>query len=186
LNRELDPFGDFESRGYLRNIEQEKNLDIVRRLEHVSFTTGLDEALKKLSEAKQLSYKDVLGTHKTLFEAVYPWAGEDRAHNAPALAVSRGSILFAHPQDVRRAIDTALAKGQDKSFMRQRPGEVMGYLAFDHPFLDGNGRTIMMAHSVLARRAGIGIDWASTDKNAYLNALTQEIDIQAKVSSTRT
>jgi cell filamentation protein len=176
----FDPFGDFESRGYLRNVEQEKDLAIARRLEHVSFTTGLDEAFKQLSGVKQLSYKDVLDTHKTLFEAVYPWAGEDRAHNAPELAVSRGGVLFAHPQDIRRAIDTALAKGQNEDFMRRKPGEVMGYLAFGHPFLDGNGRTIMVVHSVLAQRAGISIDWASTNKDEYLNALTQEIDNPGK------
>src|ERR1700691_6802379 len=27
---------------------------------------------------KQLSYADVLETHRILFEAVYPWAGQDR------------------------------------------------------------------------------------------------------------
>jgi cell filamentation protein len=176
----FDPFGDFESRGYLRNVEQEKDLDIVRRLEHVSFTTGLEDAFKQLSGVKQLSYKDILDTHRTLFEAVYPWAGEDRAHNAPELAVSRGGVLFAHPQDIRRAIDTALAKGQNKDFMRQKPGEVMGYLAFGHPFLDGNGRTIMVMHSVLAQRADISIDWASTNKDEYLDALSQEIDNPGK------
>ena len=68
----FDPFGDFESRGYLRNIAQEKDLEIVRRLEHVSFTIGLDDAFRQLSEVRQLTYKDVLDTHKTLFEAVYP------------------------------------------------------------------------------------------------------------------
>jgi len=26
----FDPFGDFESQGYLRNLAKEKNLDIVR------------------------------------------------------------------------------------------------------------------------------------------------------------
>lgn len=50
----FDLFGDFESRGYLRNVEQEKDLDIVRRLEHVSFTTGLDAAFKQLSGATDL------------------------------------------------------------------------------------------------------------------------------------
>jgi cell filamentation protein len=49
----FDPFGDFDSRGYLRNVEQEKDLDIVRRLQHVSFTTGLDDALKRLSGTVQ-------------------------------------------------------------------------------------------------------------------------------------
>jgi hypothetical protein len=32
----FDPFGDFESRGYLRNLAQEKDPAIVRRLEHAS------------------------------------------------------------------------------------------------------------------------------------------------------
>lgn len=176
----FDPFGDFDSRGYLRNLEQEKDLDIVRRLEHVSFTTGLDDAFKQFSKAKQVSYEDLLDTHKILFEAVYPWAGEDRVKNASELAISRGGVLFAHPQDIRRAVETALAKGQDTAFMREHPGEVMGYLAFAHPFLDGNGRTIMVVHSVLAQRAGISIDWAATDKDAYLAALTREIENPGK------
>jgi cell filamentation protein len=176
----FDPFGDFESRGYLRNIAGEKDLEIVRRLEHLSFTTGLDDALKQLSAVEQLTYQDVLDTHKALFEAVYPWAGQDRAANAPELAVSRGGILFAHPTDIRRAIEMALIKGQDSDIMRQKPGEVMGYFAFAHPFLDGNGRTIMVVHSVLARRAGISIDWSSTDKSTYLRALSDEIDHPGK------
>jgi cell filamentation protein len=60
--------------------------------------------------------------------------------------------------------------------MASHPGTVMGYLAFGHPFLDGNGRTIMVVHCILAQRAGISIDWASTDKTAYLAALTRELN----------
>jgi cell filamentation protein, protein adenylyltransferase len=82
--------------------------------------------------------------------------------------------------DIRRAIETALEKGQDKNFMRRKPGEVMGYLAYAHPFLDGNGRTIMVVHSVLAQRAGMSIDWGTTNKDEYLAALTQEIDNPGK------
>jgi cell filamentation protein len=60
--------------------------------------------------------------------------------------------------------------------MRARPGEIMGYLAYGHPFLDGNGRTIMTVHSVLTQRAGFSIDWSATTKDAYLDALTEEIE----------
>src|SRR4051812_14544164 len=60
--------------------------------------------------------------------------------------------------------------------MKAKPGEVMGYLAYGHPFLDGNGRTIMVIHAVLAQRAGLGVDWAATKKDEYLDALTQELD----------
>jgi cell filamentation protein len=64
--------------------------------------------------------------------------------------------------------------------MRTKPGEIMGYLACGHPFLDGNGRTIMTVHSVLAQRAGFRIDWSATTKDAYLDALTKEIENPAK------
>jgi cell filamentation protein len=64
--------------------------------------------------------------------------------------------------------------------MREKPGEVVGYLAYGHPFLDGNGRTIMLLHAVLADRAGFSIDWAATSKDAYLGALTEEIDQPGK------
>ena len=96
----FDPFGDFETRGYLRNVARTKDPKIVRQMEHASFTTGLDAAFARLASQKQLSYDDVLGTHKILFEAVYPWAGQDRLTTAPRLVVSkndRGKISFAYP-----------------------------------------------------------------------------------------
>jgi cell filamentation protein len=172
----FDPFGDFASQGYLRNLAKEKDPDIVRRLEHAAFTTGIDAALERLSTIKRLSYPDVLETHRILFDAVYPWTGQDRRITAPDLAISKGPVLFAHPDHVQRAIDYALTHGQNKEFMREKPGVVMGYLAYGHPFLDGNGRTIMVLHGVMARRAGISIDWAATDKAGYLSALTKELD----------
>jgi hypothetical protein len=36
----------------------------------------------------------------------------------------------------------ALRKGNDEEYMKAKPGEIMGYLAYAHPFLDGNGSTI--------------------------------------------
>lgn len=176
----FDPFGDFETRGYLRNVAEEKDPEIVRRLEHSSFVTGIDAAFQRLAPVKRLSYKDVLDTHKILFEAVYPWAGQDRLQTAPDLAVGKGPVLFARPTDIRRAVDYALDKGQDKTFMAAKPGEVMGYLAYGHPFLDGNGRTIMVVHGVMAQRAGFSIDWAATAKSDYLAALTRELDAPGK------
>jgi cell filamentation protein len=112
--------------------------------------------------------------------SVYPWAGQDRHKTAPDLAISRGPALFAHPDDIQLASNYALTHGQDKEFMTARPGEVMGHLAYAHPFLDGNGRTIMLIHAVLSLRAGFSIDWAATDKSAYLSALTKELDEPGK------
>jgi cell filamentation protein, protein adenylyltransferase len=81
-NVTFDPFGDYETQGYLRNIEQEKDLAIVKRIEHTSFLTGIEGAFATLAKRKKFDYSDVLQTHKTLFDAVYPWAGQDRTQTA--------------------------------------------------------------------------------------------------------
>jgi len=109
----FDPFGDFETNGYLRNVEKEKDLDIVKRLEHASFTTGLDEAFTLLGKSRRFSYSDVLRTHGILFSAVYPWAGQDRLSIAPKLSVRRGPIIFAFPSEIRPAVEFA-AEGAGK------------------------------------------------------------------------
>jgi hypothetical protein len=89
----FDPFGDFATEGYLRNVEKETDLDIIKRLEHASFTTGLDEAFTALGKSRQVSYASV---------------------------------------------------------------------------------------SALAQRAGFSVDWSATDKDAYLDALSKEIDTPSK------
>ena len=60
----FDPFGDFETRGYLRNVFGEKDPDIVRHLEHSSFVAGVSDAFKYLGSVRRLSYDDVLETHR--------------------------------------------------------------------------------------------------------------------------
>jgi cell filamentation protein len=176
----FDPFGDFATEGYLRNFEKEKDLAIVKRAENASFMTGLDEAFAHLASSKVLTYNDVLKTHGILFSAIYPWAGQDRTRTAPKLTIRKGAVIFANAPEIAAAVEFALRKGQDKDYMKTKPGEIMGYLAYGHPFLDGNGRTIMTVHSVLAQRAGFSIDWSVTRKDAYLDALTKEIENPSK------
>ena len=93
------PFGDFESRGYLRNIAGEKDLERVKHLEHHVFRLNVGKALAALRTGKPLGYKEVLDTHKRLFGDLYPRTGQDRAETAPMLAVGKGGRydLFAHP-----------------------------------------------------------------------------------------
>jgi cell filamentation protein len=62
----FDLFGDFATRGYLRNVAKAKDPEIVQRLLHNSFLTGIDAALADLKARPSLSYADVLQAHKTL------------------------------------------------------------------------------------------------------------------------
>jgi cell filamentation protein len=173
----LDPFGDYESAGYLRNFYQEKNLRIVGHLETAAFEIGIHQTIRLLRRVPALDYENITETHRRLFGSLYPWAGEDRSVNAPHIAIAKGgyNTLFAHPQDVRRAAEYALNMATDSAYMRAHPGEVFGYLAHAHPFLEGNGRTILTIYAELSRRANFHIEWEAMDKTDFLQTLTREL-----------
>jgi cell filamentation protein len=69
----------------------------------------------------------------------------------------------------------ALKLGQDKTYLREHPGEVFGHLAHAHPFLEGNGRTILTIYSELSRRSGFHVEWEAIDKTQFLETLTREL-----------
>jgi cell filamentation protein len=173
----LDPWGDYETAGYLRNHYQEKDLRVVGRLETAAFEQEVPQVLRILRRLPTLTYQHIIEAHEALFTSVYPWAGQDRSVTAPNIAIAKAgySTLFAHPRDVRRAAQHALDLGQDKIYLREHPGEVFGYLAHAHPFLEGNGRTILTIYSELSRRAGFHVEWESIDKTNFLETLTQEL-----------
>jgi cell filamentation protein len=177
----FDPFGDFDTAGYLQNTLQLKEPDEIKKSEHLSFELSIEDALSYLAQTKRINYLSVLKVHEILFSDFYPWAGKDRNELVPHLAVFKGSennsrhTVFERPDSIRLAVDYALRLAADKQRFRERPGEVMGLLAFAHPFLDGNGRTILLVFMEIAFRAGFAINWSVTNKDEYLKALTDEI-----------
>jgi cell filamentation protein len=171
----FDPFRDFETAGYLRNVRRDKIEADIKHFEHNLFRANLEEALDHLATQEILSYRDFLEVHRILFSNYYPWAGQDRAVTLPNSAVRKGDVLFAHPQAARWAVNEGLRLGQNKAEMNKRPGEIMGLFAYGHPFLDGNGRTMLLVHLELSYRAGFSLFWAGVRKADYLDALTREI-----------
>ena len=135
----------------------------------------LHETIRFLRRLTRIDYEHVTETHKRLFSSVYPWAGQDRSENAPHIAIAKGGYktLFSHPADIRRAADYALELARDMPRLREHPGEVFGYFAHAHPFLEGNGRTILTIYAELCRRGGFHIEWEAIDKDAFLQALYQ-------------
>ncbi len=177
----FDPFEDFETSGYLRNKFAEKDPQIVQELEHQMFRASLDEAIEHLANRRgALRYEDFLAVHRILFEGFYPWAGQARAATAPEIAVTKAGTWFCHPAHAQLAVQEGLRIGSDKSLMRQRPGEVMGLFAYGHPFLDGNGRTMLVVHTELCHRAGFCIEWHRTSNSDYLTVLSAEIATPGK------
>jgi len=102
----FDPFGDFETRGYLRNIQGLKDQRSVGRLEHDAFRSALPGVLEHISSRRRFGYQDVLDVHRMLFASLYPWAGQDGARTAPDQLVTKGGLAFAYPARSRRESST--------------------------------------------------------------------------------
>ena len=171
----FDPFNDFVTAGYLRNRFQEKDFRIIKQIEHEVVVRNAPVAQQRLAGKTEVLYSDFLTVHRIIFSEFYPWAGQDRAATMPGSAVKKGTVLFAHPLSARLAVEQGLRLDQDREIMNRRPGEVMGLFAYGHPFLDGNGRTMLLVHMELSHRAGFSINWTATNKTDYLHALSQEI-----------
>lgn len=172
----FDPFGDFDTEGYLRNFDKEKDLEIVKIAEHELFRAQLPVALNFLAKKKRIEYSDFLKVHQILFEGLYPWAGKDRAEILPNSAIRKKGLYFSHPSECKLAVSEGLSFAHDKKQMSNRPGFIMGMFAYGHPFLDGNGRTMLLIHAELCFRANMSVNWMRTNKQSYLDALTQEIE----------
>ncbi len=172
----FDPFGDFNTAGYLRNELCLKDSDRIKEQEHLFFVANVQQAADFLSGCEQISYDDFCEVHHILFSDFYPWAGRDRLTLGVAPSVHKaGKVRFEDSNMARRAVEYGLELGNDVKVMAKRPGEVMGLFAWGHPFLDGNGRTMVVVHTELMARAGLMVDWTRSPKDAYLEALTNEL-----------
>ncbi|RQS69479.1 cell filamentation protein [Burkholderia sp. Bp8963] len=175
----FDPFGDFESAGYLRNVERSKDMDLVKAQEHLFFSAHLEEALDYLSpdHSPDITYQTFLDVHRMLFGDFYPWAGSDRLTLGVGMHVGKGNgaVEFERADLSRQAVEWGLRMSCDMHGKRTGPGDVMGAFAWGHPFLDGNGRAMLLVHTELCARAGFAIDWGSSKKDSYLQALTDEL-----------
>ena len=174
----FDPFGDFAERGYLRNRYGESELHIVRRLENAAFEDNLTLALRYLRTRPYIAYEHVLTTNRILFETIYEWAGSTRLTTAPNLEIGRAGFKeFAFPTEIELALNYALRFSTES--IRDQPGMAFALLAFSHPFLDTNGRTLLAIHSELMRRIGKHILWNEISQTDFLIALTDAIKYQS-------
>jgi cell filamentation protein len=161
-----DPFGDMDTRGILRNKKGIKNKAKLDTVEYLLIHTNIDKALNVLTREKQIDLRSWRRTHAILFADIYPWAGTIRTQQ-----VER-RYRFNVPENVERESNAVFAKTRTKGFLIEHLGEVYGELAFNHPFYDGNGRSLNVVFSEMARREGFGIAWDKFDKQSYLAHLT--------------
>ena len=80
----FDPFGDYDTAGYLRNAMAEKDPEVIKHVQHNIFRANLSETIAYLTSVKRIKYTDFLEVHRILFGDFYPWAGTDRRRTPPS------------------------------------------------------------------------------------------------------
>lgn len=166
MKKVFDPFGDFETQGYLRNSMGKKDSQEVKSIEHIVFLSQLPSTLDWLAQ-QPLTYRTLLQTHQRLFANFYPWAGQDRLSVLPDTTVKKGEIIFANPE----AIEQCAAHALDQ----KTPALVLSGLALAHPFLDGNGRAIFVFFAEHQRRHGRLVRFDQISRSDLGRALGQSI-----------
>lgn len=113
--------------------------------------------------------------HKSLFQDVYPWAGELRG-----VDTSKGSTYFCpHDQIESEFIGLSEYLAQSSLYgneelsiedFSREAAIYFGRLNWIHPFREGNGRTQRVLFSYLAAEHGISLVWSAVSKDAMVRA----------------
>ncbi len=104
-------------------------------------------------------WKDI---HKIMFSDVYEWAGSIRT-----VRMSKGISLFANPQFIEHSAKDAFKQLEKENYLAGLSFEKIctqlsyyyNTLNAIHPFREGNGRTLKVIITEIARRVGYDISW---------------------------
>lgn len=172
--RMWDPFGDRAKNGILRNAFGTSDPAKLEKLEFISITFGMREAMQRLRNRSTIGLDAWLETHRLLFSRVFPsWAGHIRSHD-----VSRGPVRFNLPHLIPKEAPEIFRQAAAPGFFGANLGLVYGELAFHHPFYDGNGRSLNTVFNEMLRREGLRLDWARLQSEPYLAALTPAVRVR--------
>jgi len=117
--------------------------------------------------------------HWTIFQDVYPWAGQLRT----VLIVKAGASFCLPHQIVDTAADVfgrlAAAhhlRGRDRDAFLDGLTALLAEVNALHPFREGNGRTQRAFLGQLARDAGYRLRWEHVDRDANIDAVRAAAD----------
>lgn len=130
-------------------------------------------SLRRKGVTGDFSVKHLKQIHYTLFEDIYPFAGEFRTEN-----IAKGSFRFAEWEYIEEQCNILLERLQKENTLqglnkRAFVGRLSFYMAelnVLHPFREGNGRTIREFIRQLALKNGYILNLTKVDAKTILEA----------------
>ncbi len=152
-------------------------LNIHKREDLLFYETKITAAkllsLRRKGVTGDFSVKHLKQIHYTLFEDIYPFAGEFRTEN-----IAKGSFRFAEWEYIEEQCNILLERLQKENTLqglnkRAFVGRLSFYMAelnVLHPFREGNGRTIREFIRQLALKNGYILNLTKVDAKTILEA----------------
>lgn len=176
-------FGSWDSYFYpppddrtLRNLFDERDPDVLHRLEHVETTERYRQLLvDEVAIEPTFDATHVRAIHRHLFGDVYEWAGEYRTVNLRKSIGRDFADVATHEigrylRDVHRLVSTAAWDGLGRAEFVERAAVVFAYLNQAHPFREGNGRMSKMFMEHVARQTRFAFDYSRVTPDEWNQA----------------
>ncbi|WP_125547224.1 Fic/DOC family protein [Levilactobacillus lindianensis] len=118
--------------------------------------------------------------NRALLGDIYDWAGQYR--EVDFNKTSNGVVTHFHPVslfgnaewDLQRQLTEFATLPSNKAVVADALGELVTALNMFHPFREGNGRTLRVFTTVLARQKGLRLAFMQEQQEAYMTASIQD------------
>ena len=118
--------------------------------------------------------------HQQLFKDIYPFAGQLRQTETRKLSNTK---TFTHPEKLQTNLDKILTPENRQSFKDLPQDQFTTKIAnltiklnTEHPFQEGNGRTLRAFAGQLAKESGYSLNFESVDKTQWNTASKLSFD----------
>ena len=162
----------YEDVPVLRNIPGAKDADELKRIE--GDITRMTMGIAYAQEYAKFNTDTLQAMHRTIFGALYDWAGEFRTINMTKAEEVLGgdTVRYAPPGEIKKQLDAAsreiskLKYSEDPKTLIFKIVRITASIWHTHPFREGNTRTVVAFSVLLAARFGIQMDYELFAKHA--------------------
>lgn len=121
----------------------------------------------------QFTFTYLQQIHLTLFQDLYPWAGQSRQ-----VDITKGQTRFCHWKNIEREANKLLLALKKEHFLCglpltvfiERMADYYCELNVIHPFREGNGRVQRIFFEILAINAGYEVCWEGINLTEWVEA----------------
>ena len=188
----MNPYVD-PNTGVLYNKLGITNAEELREAEYnATWVRGLE--LRSSPVLGQFDFDHLKAIHKSLFQDIYPWAGEERSVNFSKRVAGEPwwTTKFDRLEMLKVRMEVTGEYLREKNFLRELPREQFAlevakvYVSLNaaHPFAEGNGRSTQTFLSQLATEAGHRLDFGRVDRDSWIHAAARSMEqVNVKVPS---